>query len=94
METTNQKRQLVKIYVIELIGPINTLLLKRYKDIDKDGVYTATFSLDEVIKSDAYYKSKKAAMFSDGQYLESMNVKFRILSFTVIKPQYYDLKEL
>jgi hypothetical protein len=94
MRTTNEQRQIVKIYVIELIGPINTLLIKTHYDKERQGIYTATLSLKHVIEKEAYYKSKKAAMSIDGQYLKSMDVKFKILSFTVIKPQHYDLKEL
>ena len=92
MKTTNQNRETVKIYCIEVKGPIRALLVKR--NAKSPGVYELTLSLDYAISKGAYYKSKKGLMYEDGQYLSAYGTKYRIRTFKVIKPLYYDLKDL
>lgn len=92
MKTTNNTKQKVKIYFIELQGRIPALLKKRFSD--SPGVYECTLSLIDAIEAQAYYKSKNGLMYDIGQYLQEAGTPFKILSFKVVKPPFYDQKDL
>lgn len=92
MKTTKDKRETVKIYCIEVKGSKNALLVKR--NAERPGAYELTLSLEYAINKGAYYKTKKGLMYEDGQYLSAYGTKYRIRCFKVIKPIYYDIKDL
>jgi len=90
--TTTQYPEKVKLYFIEIRGPLPALMIKRYAE--SPGAYLLSTSLSYAIETGAYYKSKKGLMYDSGQYLLAAGTKFKIISFTVSKPFNYDLLDL